>query len=345
MTLVGASRDSVGDAIRGVLPWVDRCLLVDTGAGDGSIDIAAQAAGDKAIIVQFPWCDDFSAARNFALNRATVTGATWAVTVDTDERFVVDDGADPRAHLARTDAGCVMVRDESGTYMKERFFRLPCAVRFSGPTHEAFPAHAVGVDTMPGMRFHELPKNPEQLQAKRSRDARILRAHLASQPDDPRWWYYLGDTLQGLGEYTDAIDAYDRCQALDGWAEEAAWACYRAAQCAMELDDLRGAITWCATGLARHPGLPELPWLAGVCSYRLGRHADAILWARHAERLGVPAGMAATVPRIGFRHPPASYEGPYDILRFSLAEVGDAEGARQAEADYQQALVMRTVGA
>ena len=292
------------------------------------------------MIRQFAWCDDFSAARNFALHEAAALGAGWAVTVDADERLLVGD-TDVRAALAATSANCLLVMDDAGTYAKERFFRLPATAAFTGPTHESFPSHEVGTEVLAGVRFAELPKDAEAVLAKRERDIRVLTAHTAAHPDEPRWWYYLGDALQGVGRTDDAIAAYDRCQSLRGWPEEAAWACYRAGECEEGRGGNEAAIRWCALGLTHHAGIAELPWLAGVCSYRLGRMTDAIAWARHAEALGLVNGSGASAGRIGFRHPPALYEGPYDILRFALPAVGDAAGAEEAARMHDMAVAAR----
>ena len=74
-TLTGSNADIIGDAIASVLEQVDRCLVIDTGAKDDSIDVARRVAGDKLLVREFPWQNDFSAARNFALEAATEAGA------------------------------------------------------------------------------------------------------------------------------------------------------------------------------------------------------------------------------------------------------------------------------
>jgi hypothetical protein len=60
--------------------------------------------------------------------------------------------------------------------------------------------------------------------------------------------------------------------------------------------------------------------------------------------LGRYAGSGAIVPRIGFRHPPALWEGPYDVLRFALRHMGDDASADEAERLYQEAKAMRESG-
>jgi tetratricopeptide (TPR) repeat protein len=333
MTLVGPCRDIGQAALRSVLDWVDRCLLIDTGAGDGSMEMMVALAGPKAVTAAWTWNGDFAAARNFALDQAQLTGADWAVTVDPDERIHAD-GAALRAFLGQTPAGCVLIPDTGRTYFKERLFRLPCPVRFHGPVHESFAGYRIGAARYAEATFDELPKSAETLRAKTLRDVEMLQRHTRAVPDEPRWFYYLGDGLQRLGRLDEAVEAYRSCQALRGWAEEAAWACYRAAECELARQRFDAAVEWCATGLVRHPGVAELPWLAAVACWRAGRPADAVAWARMSEALGRVNGAGAGAERIGFHHPPAQYEGPYDVLRFALAALGDTEGAGEAERRY-----------
>jgi hypothetical protein len=335
-TLTGDSAGIIGDALRSVVGWVDRCLVVDTGVTDATLDVAREVAGDKLVVRRFAWVNDFSAARNFALDAAHEAGGDWSVTVDTDER-IESAGVDVPALLERTKAGCLMVTHADGTYAKERFFRLPAQARFRGPTHESFPAYDVGCETLPEVRFAELRKTPEQYRAKFERDAALLADHTRAHPDDPRWHYYLGDALQALDRHEDAVAAFDACTALRGWDEESAWAQYRAAECHCALGRWDAAVDACALGLARHAGIAELAWLAGFASYRAGRHAQAVCWSRSAIALGCFRGCGQDVKRIGFRNPGALWEGPYDVLRFALAALGDEAGAREAEATHAQA--------
>ena len=89
-TLTGSNADIIGPALRSVVPYVDLCLVIDTGATDDTMGVAADVAGEKFRAATFTWCNDFAAARNFALQHAAALGATWAVTVDTDERIITD---------------------------------------------------------------------------------------------------------------------------------------------------------------------------------------------------------------------------------------------------------------
>lgn len=59
---------------------------------------------------------------------------------------------------------------------------------------------------------------------KAQRDVNNLLKHTAANPQDPRWWYHLGDAYSILGKHEEAIAAFHACTDLRGWDEEGAWA-------------------------------------------------------------------------------------------------------------------------
>jgi tetratricopeptide (TPR) repeat protein len=337
-TLTGSNADIIGDAIASVVDHVDRCLVIDTGVSDDSIAVARARAGEKFLLREFAWKNDFAAARNFALQAATDAGGQWAVTLDTDERLAFAPGFDLRATLGRARANVLLVNADAGTYAKERIIRLPAAVRWSGPTHEVLEGQRSGEsEVLPGVKFRELSKDAASLRKKFERDVAILRKYTRQHASQPRWFYYLGASHQDLGEYAAAIDTYKACAELGGWPEEGAWACYRAAECCCKLERYAEALHFCAAGLAVRPATAELAWLAGFAAYRIGRHADAIAWANMAIANGLYEGQGAQFARISFRYPVALYEGPYDILRWAHQALGDAEASTRAALKYESA--------
>ena len=66
------------DSVRGL---ADQIVVVDTGSTDRTVDIAREHGAE---VHTFAWCDDFSAARNAALEHAT---GDWILMLDADEEL------------------------------------------------------------------------------------------------------------------------------------------------------------------------------------------------------------------------------------------------------------------
>ena len=67
------------DCLKSIAPVADEIIIADTGSTDRTKEIAAEFT-DK--IYDFPWIDDFSAARNFVFSKAT---KEYIYTADADE--------------------------------------------------------------------------------------------------------------------------------------------------------------------------------------------------------------------------------------------------------------------
>src|SRR5438094_930042 len=72
----------------------DEIIIVDTGSSDRTKAVAAQF---RAKVFDFPWIDDFAAARNEALRHAT---GDWVFWLDADDRIAGSEKPKLRALFA-----------------------------------------------------------------------------------------------------------------------------------------------------------------------------------------------------------------------------------------------------
>lgn len=291
------NEDAVREAEETVRPFVDKCIRT----------------------IYYSPIIDFSLARNLALQNAADEGYDWALMLDTDERIHKTRGSLHNA-LVGESHDMLHVWADDHSYAKPRLFRLPARGHYTGPTHECWvsdPGSTTG--TLDGITFSELPKTEAQYRAKAERDREILEQYTQEHPGDPRWFYYLGDTYSGLGDDLRAVNAFWECWELNGWDEESAWAAYRIAEINCKIGNYDDALGWCTRGMSRHPGMAELPWLAGYCCFKMGRFQHAIWW----EEMAIALNKAkAADHRINFRHEPALWEGPYDVMSHASAALG-----------------------
>ena len=77
--IVRDSARTLPACLESIRPWVDEMVIVDTGSVDETPRIVESFGGR---LFHFPWCDDFSAARNESLRHAGATGCSgWTRTI------------------------------------------------------------------------------------------------------------------------------------------------------------------------------------------------------------------------------------------------------------------------
>ena len=332
VTVTDSRETEIADAIQSVVDHVDRVLIVDTGITDGTLDRAAKIAKGKLAVTKHTWVD-FSAARNAGLESAKALGAAWIVIVDSDERLNFGE-LTLRNELAKTQTDVLLIESDDGHYPKEKIIRASANLRYVGPTHETLIGGSR--ETLRGMTFYELPKSNERLRLKFERDVKILSEHVEKHPDDPRWWYYLGASYEGTGDRFRSAAAFGECVSRRRIGVEAAWAAYKQAEQLFILEQYHAAIDAAVRGMGADATFAECAWIAAVSSYKIKRTDQSIAWARIAIAVGRYKGCGPD--RAWFRHMPALYELPYDVLRSALS---DEKERQQANDDFYAAKLAR----
>lgn len=128
-------------SIESLLGQVDEIIVADTGSEDGTV-AAAKSMG--AQVYHYSWQDDFAAARNFALSKAT---GDWLILLDADEYFTEETAGNIRLLLDQVNdrCNCVFVQivnwDKDKQEEQDRFYQLRLAknmpgLAYKGAVHE-----------------------------------------------------------------------------------------------------------------------------------------------------------------------------------------------------------------
>lgn len=205
--------------VNSVKRFADEIFVVDTGSTDDTRKIAREAG---AVIYDFPWCNDFSAAKNYALDNAT---GDWVVMLDADEYFDEASQQKLRAvihkyHRQRKIAGFItpflnIDVNDGGKILSQawqmRIFRREKQLRFAGKVHEALQNFAPdGKDRefllLKDLQFIHTGYSAAIIEEKLQRNLAILRKEIEDQGGEhPRQYGYLQDCYMGLKDYKKAI--------------------------------------------------------------------------------------------------------------------------------------------
>jgi tetratricopeptide (TPR) repeat protein len=189
-------------------------IIVDTGSIDATKEIASRFG---AKVVDFPWCDDFAAARNEALRHAT---GTWVFWLDADDRLDADNHERLRKLLTDLQEEnvayvmkcvCLSAPGVASTTVVDhvRLFRNRPDVRWKYRVHEqvllAIRRTQAEVRWSDVVVHHTGYSDPALRQRKLERDLRLLHLENDDHPDDPFVLFNLGSVYAELGRNEEAI--------------------------------------------------------------------------------------------------------------------------------------------
>ena len=200
---------SIGMTIKSVLALVDEVIVVDTGSKDNTRIIAE---GYGARVLDVAWEDDFSLARNAALDEAL---CDWVLVLDADEflqpvrpvefqRLLHD----PLAAGYQLRMASPLGEEASRNPSMIRLFRNTPDVRYQYPIFEQITESLNWYAGKEGLQIkdtnltvvHEGGK-PEHQARKRERNQRILRKAMAEYPQEPYFCYKMGSAgIQALDD-------------------------------------------------------------------------------------------------------------------------------------------------
>ena len=189
-------------SVRGI---ADEMVVVDTGSTDRTVEIAKEMG---AVVDHFPWCDDFSAARNFALDRAR---GDWIFWLDADEELLAESFDELRSSVARPDALGFFIRRQDLKHADRldfftmmwqlRLFRRRDDLRFLGRCHPDF-RNLAAVEAKTGqlvrhstITIRHYGYIGEQVPAKLRRGARLMELELKDRPGQLYYLIEYGRTL------------------------------------------------------------------------------------------------------------------------------------------------------
>lgn len=191
---------NLANAVESARGLVDEVVVVDTGSSDGTRRLASQLG---AKLSSFRWRDDFSAARNVALERVS---KSWVLILDADEYLEAKDFAEIRAAVrqSRFDAYFMpwklagQAKIVFGRF-KMNLFRNRAGIRFSGLVHEeVFPSVAPERWSLLGAIVHHQTVTDSH-PGKREFYLRLNQKQSALTPDDERYNLFLGMHYQDAG--------------------------------------------------------------------------------------------------------------------------------------------------
>jgi glycosyltransferase involved in cell wall biosynthesis/tetratricopeptide (TPR) repeat protein len=202
------------ESVRGL---ADQIVVVDTGSTDRTVEIAKEHGAE---VHSFQWCDDFSAARNAALEHAR---GDWVLILDADEELPPEQHDALRKLISCKEAIAwrlpiaeVGREEESHAYVPRLFRNAPVLFYVSRVHEQVFGSIELrrrewGLDNRLGdaaLRHHGYRPDVMRDRKKVERNLRLLEQALAELPTEPFLLMNYGLELVRSGQPEKGLENY-----------------------------------------------------------------------------------------------------------------------------------------
>jgi tetratricopeptide (TPR) repeat protein len=303
---------NLADCLRSVEGVVDEIVIVDTGSKDRTIEIARRFG---AVIVELPWANDFSLARNHSLDHAT---KDWVLVLAADERVEPASASRLRAVLGTTRAqGLQMLvrsllpKDGAALFEEQpqtRLFERRSEHRYEGIVHEQIApsvTRAGGTIGTTDLVIVHHGYERDLVQGGKSRARRnlaLLERQAELTPSDAYVLYNLGCTLKAVGDFPAARRALEAAEANDrGDLDASGWEGLhmRLAQLALASNDHEGAVIRARQTLVLAPTNPVALQILALGLFSAGDVSTAVATFRKLRRAtSLSPALAADIDRL-----------------------------------------------
>ena len=212
----------LGNALQSVKDIAHQIVVVDTGSTDHTVAIAEKHGAD---VHHFEWCDDFSAARNFALEHAR---GDWVLVLDADEILPTDEIEHLRADLNQANylgyrlplVNKILAKHDEeetadGICYVPRLFRNAPGLHFVGRVHEQIYCSVLvrqadwqmdsGIGTTCLHHFGYTPEVKKE-RNKVKRNLKLLEMAVEEQPAEPALLMNYALDLFNDGQFEAALE-------------------------------------------------------------------------------------------------------------------------------------------
>ena len=277
--IVKNEEDVLERCLKSAAGLVDEIIIVDTGSTDRTREIAARFTGQ---IFDFPWQDDFSAARNASFSHASMDYCMW---LDADDLLLEADQAAFLALKETLDPAVSVVMapyhtgfDESGrvtfSYYRERLIKNRAGMLWAGAVHEAItPVGEIFYADFAVTHRKTRPSDPD-------RNLRIYQRQLdQGRQLDPRQQFYYGRELYYHRRWKEALAVFEQFLAGGrGWVENNIDACCHCAYCRQELGQDDAALAALFRTFAYDRPRAEVCCEIGRWFFQRERYRQAVYW-------------------------------------------------------------------
>lgn len=280
--------DVIDRCLSSVSDLVDEIIIVDTGSTDTTVEIARKYT-DK--IYEFPWINDFAAARNFSYSKATQDYIFW---IDADEVMYEEDRGKFKKLKESMDYSIDSVTmrnneafDEEGnvtfSFRRNRLVKRANNFKWKGACHNLLVVSGNIINSDIGIAHKKLKKRTD-------RTLKMFQNRLENGENfNVRDLHYYANELYEHKLYEEALVFYNKViNRSDGWFENKIYACGRVSDYYASIDDFNAAFEYAFKSFKFALPRAEFCCRLGKLFLRQNKIKESIFWYEMATTIKKP---------------------------------------------------------
>ncbi len=284
---------------------VSEQIVVDTGSTDKTVELAEKMG---AKVFHFEWINDFSAARNFAIDKAK---GDWIIFLDCDEYFSDDSVPKLKRYIKMWDKNknidaimCQMVNIDKNNNLiavvnniSPRIFKNKKNMRYRNKIHEAlYNSYMRGGTLTVGDAGNDIviyhmgyDKEIVNEKNKIERNISMLESSILESPEDAKLHYYLSNEYFRVEKHKEAVKS---AQESLKYKNESVREFYYSLIYRNILRSMNGMHSSLLEmkqvfdeAVEKYPEYPDYYYIMGLASLRENNHIDAVIYLEKCIKL------------------------------------------------------------
>ena len=234
--------------LESVTPLIDSYCICDTGSTDDTIEIIRNYCESQKIpgkIMEEPF-RDFGYNRTYALKGCNdMACADYILLLDADMKLEINiENMDEFKKSLTKDAYYVIQGSPNFHNQNLRIIRNDPAYQYWGVTHEyiELPDEAILDKINSSILFINDIGDGGSKENKYHRDIELLKKGLQTNPNNPRYLFYLANSYRDTTQYDLAVETYKKRIEVGGWIQETWHSYYSIGKCYMYMNQHANAI-------------------------------------------------------------------------------------------------------
>jgi len=213
--IVKNEEDVIARCLESVKNHVDEIIIVDTGSTDKTKEVLSNY---DVKLYEFAWNDNFSDARNFAKDKATMD---WILQLDADEYFLKGEAEKLKQEIEKTKKNSLSIQitnlvrnnEKGAAHTYARLFKNLPEIQYNFAIHEQVFMNGESVETeITNIRIMHTGYTTETYKRKNknARNMKMIQNELKKNPTNSFMLFNMGNEYSTQEKYDKALEFYKK---------------------------------------------------------------------------------------------------------------------------------------